>query len=1057
MLARCRKFFTLVILLTGILHASSTLALGLGELTVNSTLNEPLDASIQMLGLDGLNDNQILASLGGLEDFERAGIDRIGLIDDIRIEIVVFNRESGILRLTSEEPVVEPFLDMVISVRWPNGRLMRDYTALIDLPVFVSDQPQAVPVDVPEATEPVPAPEPVNETPIRSPDVISSSEPAAPVENTVTAEEASPEPVVEEVADSAPAMAGDSAGEMIVGEEPNADMEEAEEELEEESITVEAGDSLYNIAATYRPTNSVSVEQTMLAIQRANPDAFIDDNINPLRVGEVLRIPSVEDIQSIDQTQAQNQIALQNQAVSVQPLALTQDSGDAAPAPSDELAILGGEDGTDSLSGNDDLAETIAALENQLAISEENLDRARLENQELRARFAELEEQIEILQNIIAMQDERLAQVQANFEESVQEAATTAPPTQTAQPAQPTPQDNTLMGQLSRAFENTLVLAGSLFALILAVVGILVWRRRAAETGVEEFGLAESADARNLSAETDGASAGFLAGMKARFSKQPDGEDGEDGEDEGPAVVAPVTEQGEETATEAEIETNDAHSADDEGFLGKLKGMFRRSTDEDDSMDDPELAPVVPEITPEENDSGSEDETVAADEDLTDEVSDDDFLDLDESEEDEDADSLVESIDDLEELDDTDSELKEEEVDFDAMDFSDLDEDDQTDSDDALEATDETGDDGEVLDFDLEDISNLDMSDEAPEEDTGLDGDVAEQDEGSTESTDQAGETGRTDDEDETFDFSLDESLMDEPSSDEESADEDPSGLAEESEDRVDVETFDFSLDDAEETDEPANTDTPADEAADSDLESFEFKVEDSPSVPEAGDHIAGEEDTDAEEDVETFDFDVSDISSFEDSTGEPAGEESEDVETFSFDITDDASDNVAGSKAENDSPEDDENVINLDEEEPVIEFEDDILGDDSDEVAVELSSGSDADDPLAAALAEIDAESDSSGSDDRGSDSQDDEDVEFDLGEIEIDDSLFETDDVDESSEEPISDRDEASTKLDLAVAYEAMGDLDGAREILNEVISEGNDDQVSEAKKLLEKWDQS
>lgn len=227
--------------------------------------------------------------------------------------------------------------------------------------------------------------------------------------------------------------------------------------------------------------------------------------------------------------------------------------------------------------------------------------------------------------------------------------------------------------------------------------------------------------------------------------------------------------------------------------------------------------------------------------------------------------------------------------------------------------------------------------------------------------------------------------------------------------------------------------------------------------MPEAGDHIAGEEDTDAEEDVETFDFDVSDISSFEDSTGEPAGEESEDVETFSFDITDDASDNVAGSKAENDSPEDDENVINLDEEEPVIEFEDDILGDDSDEVAVELSSGSDADDPLAAALAEIDAESDSSGSDDRGSDSQDDEDVEFDLGEIEIDDSLFETDDVDESSEEPISDRDEASTKLDLAVAYEAMGDLDGAREILNEVISEGNDDQVSEAKKLLEKWGQS
>ena len=73
------------------------------------------------------------------------------------------------------------------------------------------------------------------------------------------------------------------------------------------------------------------------------------------------------------------------------------------------------------------------------------------------------------------------------------------------------------------------------------------------------------------------------------------------------------------------------------------------------------------------------------------------------------------------------------------------------------------------------------------------------------------------------------------------------------------------------------------------------------------------------------------------------------------------------------------------------------------------------------------------------------------------LDDSLFEIDDEDDAQEtgdEPISDRDEASTKLDLAVAYEAMGDLDGAKEILSEVVAEGNAEQIAEATKLLQKW---
>ncbi len=515
MLARCRKFLALITLVAGLVHSSQLLALGLGDLAVNSSLNEPLEATIELLGLDGLTSGQIQARLGSVDEFERANINRDFLIDDIQLEIIILSREQGILRLTSEEPVIEPFLSMVINVGWPTGRLMRDYTALIDLPVFVSDQPQVVPLDVPQTPTPVreetPAPEPQAE-------VISTAEPVVPAVEEMP--ESAPAESAQDIAEQEngeaeaesdiEALAEQETAELMVAEEPEPEpeadadtgvievsgdlveevalLEEPAEAEEAAAVTVESGDTLYDIAASNRLATSVSVEQTMLAIQRANPDAFIDNNINMIRVGQVLRIPSIQEVQSIDQAQALNQIALQNQAVSVQPLAFSANNAATGADSSDELTILSGEDGTDSLSGDNDMAETIAALENQLAISEENLDRVRLENAELTARFNELSEQVDILQNIIAMQDERLAQLQADLAARNAEAALAAaaqPVVDT--PAKPPQADNSMMGKLSSVFENTLVLVSSLLALILLVVGFLVWRRRAAQDAMDDF------------------------------------------------------------------------------------------------------------------------------------------------------------------------------------------------------------------------------------------------------------------------------------------------------------------------------------------------------------------------------------------------------------------------------------------------------------------------------------------------------------------------------------------------------------------------------------------
>jgi len=891
MLARCKKKIALITLVTGSLYAGNLLAVGLGELTVNSSLNEPLDATIQVLGLDGLTENQINVSLGSLADFQRANIARIGLIDDISLEIDVLNREEGILRLSSDEAVTEPFLNMVISMRWPNGRLMRDYTALIDLPVFCTEEPQAVPLDIPETPAPAPEPEPAG-----SQFLAEDNEPAPP-----------------------PALAAAPVT------EPAPPAEPAPRPSAEGEVTVESGDTLYDIAAANRPADNVSVEQTMLAIQRANPDAFIDNNINRIRVGRVLRIPSLQEIQSIDQSQAVNQIALQNQASTSQPLAFSSNNAPGGQLGNDELTILSGDEGTASLSGDEDMAATIAALENQLMISEENLDRARLENQELRARFAELEEQIEILQNIIAMQDARLAQLQADLATAEAPEPVPAETPVQAQPAaaQPAePQDNSIMGQLSALLENTMVLVGSLVALIVLVVGFLVWRRRAAEDDMDEFAVAGattgSAQATYTADEPEGASAGFLAALKSRFSRSDSQEDLDSSADD-------------DDVDDADIDDDD----EDGGLLGKLKGLFSRSSDDDDDEDD-----------------------------------------FDEDDEDDDEDEGDDGDDEFDDADDDDAaaafamdddEDRDEDVVATAEDEFDLDFDDDEEEEAAAEADEETGelsiDEDEI---DLGDLGDLDFDDDAEDEP------AAQAKAESAESVESAGCIAAAAHEaPDTFEFDLGDSEA-------AAADAPAAGVAEEPED--DAESFDFSLDDIPKTEAP-----PAEDAIDDDLESFEFSVSETPRSEPAA---AAQE----PEEVETFAFDPGSISSFEEKQEPAAAEEAEEeVETFDFDLG----------------------------------------GDDS----------VDETDPLAAALEEVDAESEAAGNDE-------DDDI-LDLGDIEIDDSMFDTDD-DSGSDA----RDESSTKLDLAVAYEAMGDLDGAREILNEVIAEGSEDQAAKAKELLEKW---
>jgi len=930
MLVSCKKKLVLTALAAVFLHAGNVFAVGLGDLTVNSSLNEPLDATIQLVGLDGLGEDQIEVGLGSPDDFERANVARVGLIDDIVLEVDVIDRESGLVHLSSDQPVREPFLNMVISMRWPNGRLMRDYTALIDLPVFISDEPTAAPVNVPESSEPAPAPQQP-----RSQILVDNDPPdnvVPPALSSTPSPESSPTPQTSAATD-------------------------------DDEVVVAAGDNLYNIAVSNRPADNVSVGQTMLAIQRANPDAFIDGDINRIRVGSVLRMPTLQEVQSIDQSQAVNQIALQDQASSAEPLAFNSNTSSTAQSGEDELTILSGDAG-DPPTVDDDLVATIAALENQLMISEESLDRARLENQELRARFAELEEQIEILQNIISMQDARLAQLQVDLAanqaapEPEPEPVTEAPAQPVPVAAQPAPQDNSLMRQISAIFENTLVLLSSLVALIVLVLGFLVWRRRAAQDEMEDYAL-EGAQATYVDEEPDGASAGFLAALKSRFSK-------DEAEDAATASNVAASESHDDADEDSEDDdsVDDDDDYDDEDDLDSAEDEANEDDASDDEDDDDDY-----------DDEDSEDNTDSEDEDDLNPAFAMGDLDFDDEDEDEESADAAEEDDDDADTDELTADA-EDELD---LNFGD-DEDEEVSE--AIAASDES----EDTEFDLGDLGNFD-SDDDTEEDTEQELSAAQPSEEEQDDT-------------ETFAFNL-------GNDDASDVDDTPEIDSAETETDDDVESFDFSLDDT-----PATPAAVAEESTDEDVESFEFSLGDASTAPAAAAETADDE----PEEVETFEFDVGSVSSFEEDDNTEAGtaEAGDDTETFVFNMND---------------------------------------NDETDDEA----------DPLAAALDEIDPAADESsddssegGNDDINNDMNNDvaeeiaadSDDELDLDSIEIDDSLFDSDEVAEGA------RDEASTKLDLAVAYEAMGDMDGAREILQEVMAEGNDSQKAEAEKLMEKW---
>ncbi|MDG2410945.1 MAG: FimV/HubP family polar landmark protein [Halioglobus sp.] len=300
-MARKQKLAAAVLAM-GCLHASTTIALGLGDLQLESFLNQPLKAVVNLRNEEGLSEDQIRVSLATSEDFGKLGVDRDYFLTTINFDVVVDDSGNTRIVISTDQPVLEPYLDFIVEARWPSGRLLREYTVLIDPPVY-------------------------SEAPV----VISASETVAALDNTSVAQGTKPtglfgaDPVGGEKKESGQAQGSEASysgtrvdiaeSRLDSGEMPQRDFNASAASAPAPGVRYMIGrdDTLWDIASRARPAGT-SVHQEMLDIQRLNPNAFINGNINRIKAGYIVYLPSPNDISSADRPAALAEVDRQNAA-----------------------------------------------------------------------------------------------------------------------------------------------------------------------------------------------------------------------------------------------------------------------------------------------------------------------------------------------------------------------------------------------------------------------------------------------------------------------------------------------------------------------------------------------------------------------------------------------------------------------------------------------------------------------------------------------------------------------------------------------------------------------
>ncbi len=343
------------------------LGAGLGKLTVLSALGQPLSAEIEIVSLQAGEEDSLAARFAPSEAYRQAGIETNPVLIGVRFAI---DRRNGrpFIRLASNAPINEPFLNVLVELSWNSGRLVREYTFLLDPPEYKGPQPVApAPATrpAPAVSAPIPAPRAVQERPIPP---------------------------------AAPASTAKSQG----------------------TYEVKKGDTLAKIATQTNP-GGVSLQQMLVALYRANPDAFIGNNINRLRAGRILNVPDRDAAGSVDQEDARRLVTAQGQDFRAYQSKL---AGAVAAAPAESAAAQRSASGRVTPKADEPAA---AEQKDQLKLSKADpagtgarSQAARGDNaaarekalKESESRVAELEKNVQDLRKLLELKNQSLAELE---------------------------------------------------------------------------------------------------------------------------------------------------------------------------------------------------------------------------------------------------------------------------------------------------------------------------------------------------------------------------------------------------------------------------------------------------------------------------------------------------------------------------------------------------------------------------------------------------------------------------------------------------------------------
>jgi len=467
-------------------------ALALGKLKVHSALNEPLNAEIDFTSVTDKELKGLKAQLASRADFEQAGVERLPFLSQIKF--VVSKRLDGryFLQLSTDEQIEEPFLHFILQLDWPGGKLLHEYTALIDPPYQVAGQPAAI--EVPRTEPALP---PVEEKAAAAPSEPAPEAPpqaaaAEPMRLPETAAPAAEPPQAAPAAPSEPELLGPQevqksgvtispetgwpverpAGAATVESLPSARTGEAGGAAVPTTVPawanmadyqVRQGDTAWGIAERIRGDSKIATEQIVLALYRANRGAFFRNNVNNLYAGKVLKIPDREEVESLGVAAARKEFRAQYDVWQEYKLKLASTSSEikvapeaAAPASTESPAAPAAKPAAKAPAGDVAPATKGAQPEELLKIVRSNVetqkgtdkagaeaeagkDTSGKERQALADRVATLEESLVSKQMEQRDMSEKVGQVRDLLKKEAKLLEVESKPLAEAQPAKPAP------------------------------------------------------------------------------------------------------------------------------------------------------------------------------------------------------------------------------------------------------------------------------------------------------------------------------------------------------------------------------------------------------------------------------------------------------------------------------------------------------------------------------------------------------------------------------------------------------------------------------------------